>query len=103
MEDLLKKIIDIEKDAQQIVKQARIDREHFDCDLARQSAAIEQQIAEETEQAISAQQESQRIATEAQNTQIRQQVSQKRQKMDAAFSQNFQAWSEHIFAKVLGR
>lgn len=103
MEDLLRKIIEIEKDAQQIVRQAREDRDHFDSDIARQAAAIEQRSAEETDRKIAAQQESQRTFTEAQIAQIRQQSLQRRQEMDTAFEQNFQAWSEHIFAKVLGR
>lgn len=103
MEELLKKIIAIEKDAQQIVGEAREERDRFDRDIAAHVQKIRQEMAHQTESQISAMQEAERSSTSGKIAQLRSQTQQRIQQMDALLEQNKAHWSEQIFANVLKR
>lgn len=103
VEELLKKIIAIEKDAQQIVSEAREERDHFDKDIAAQVEQMENEITEQSARQISALEESQRASTREKVAQVHSQTEQKVREMDTLAEQNAENWAEQIFAKVLGR
>lgn len=103
MEELLKKIIDIEKNAQKVVEAAREERSHFDSDIQAQTSQIVNEFAQQTEAQISAMEKAQHTSMREKVSQFQSQAERQIREMDALLEQNAERWAEQIFANVLKR
>lgn len=103
MEELLKKIIDIEKNAQQVVEAAREERSHFDRDIQAQTSQIVNEFAQQTEAQISTMEKAQRTSMREKVSQLQAHSERQIREMDALLKQNAEQWAEQIFANVLKR
>ncbi len=103
MEQLIKKIIDIENDAQDIVKAAQEARDRFDQDIAGKVAALQEGIALEADKKITQMEALEADLAKQRTEEIKNEIVRKSKEFDALYEKNRQAWADQIFENILRR
>lgn len=103
MEETIKKILQIEADAQAITAEARQMHKHFEDDMAEMTSEIQSHIKAQADQQVAKMQAFERAALETEKTELLKQTAEKRAALDALYRQKKDEWSEALFLRIIGR
>jgi len=101
MEELIKKILQIEKDAQEIVQSARDAQENFSADMESQLSILRTDINTEAQHKIQQLEVYEKNITEDKLAEMQRDTDAKLQELDELYSQNAGIWADQIFAGVV--
>ena len=101
MEELIKKILQIENDAQEIVHSARSAQENFAADMDAQLGKLRSDINSEAQRKIAQMEAYEKDEIADALSSIQRDTNQKLQDLDNLHSANADAWAEQIFANIV--
>ena len=101
MEDLIKQILKIENDAQDIVRDARKKLSGFDTDLESEFAAMREKISADADRKISQLEQSENEALLAKVAEVEADSRQQLAALDKQYAENAVNWENEIVEKLL--
>ena len=101
MENLIKNILKIENSAQDIVRDARKETEHFEADLSKDISVMAHEIDTNADGKISQLEEMEHAALEERLSAIQADTEQKLAAMNQNAEQNTARWADEIFASII--
>lgn len=101
MNDLLKKLVDIDKKAQATDEEIRLKKENLDADIQQETEAIRTKYMDEAKKKVEAETESIKRNAEIQWTENVKNYEETRLKLEKEFNDNFDKWVNSIVADVI--
>ena len=101
MEEIIQQIIDIEKKAQELVKAAEEQKEHFSENMGKDIDRLRREIAERVKAKDAKISELEEQYAEEKIEALKQQYAQAEQKLLEKAAENKDAWIEHIYNAVI--
>jgi len=101
MEELIKKILQIENDAQEIVRSARNAQDNFSADMDARLGKLRSDINTEAQRKIAQMEAYEKGEIEDTLNAIQRDTDQKLQDLDKQYNENADMWTDRIFANVI--
>jgi vacuolar-type H+-ATPase subunit H len=103
MEEIIKKIIEIEREAQNLVTQALAQNEKIHANAQDELKSMEANIMEMSEHKIEQLKAGNRKEADDKLARIREHTAERLQQMDKLAAENQEVWEDQIFNRVIGR
>jgi hypothetical protein len=103
MEDVITKIIEIEREAQNLVAQGYAQKEKIQSDTLEVLKLMEENIEEMADQKISQLREQSRRETDEKIRSIKENTDNKIRMLEEYVEKNRESWENQIFARITGR